>query len=75
MIFDALFGDTEEEPMISVSLSIPRKRRWRTVYFELHNAGRCLVCSLTYGLPQVFDATHHLKVWSVTLRARRMGTR
>ena len=23
--FDALFGDAEEEPMISVSLSIPRK--------------------------------------------------
>ena len=25
-------------------------------YFELHQrAGRCLVCSLTYGLPQVFE--------------------
>ena len=37
--------------MISVSLSIPRK-----AYAELHQrAGRCLVCSLTYGLPQVFE--------------------
>ena len=43
--------------MISVSLSIPRIDDGELhFYFELHQrAGRCLVCSLTYGLPQVFE--------------------
>ena len=58
--FDALFGDAEEGAYdIHLTLD-PEKDNSLSgelgFYFELHQRpGRCLVCSLTYGLPQVFE--------------------
>ena len=56
--FDALFGDAEEGAY-DIRLAIDPEESddgELHFYFELHQrAGRCLVCSLTYGLPQVFE--------------------
>lgn len=56
--FDALFGDAEEGAY-DIRLTFDEKNSTEEelhFYFELHQRpGHCLVCSLTYGLPQVFD--------------------
>ena len=53
--FDALFGDAEEG---AYTISLQFKEVKGNTYFftyDLHQrADKCLVCSLTYGLPQVF---------------------
>ncbi|MEG2004915.1 MAG: pancreas/duodenum homeobox protein 1 [Bilophila sp.] len=57
--FEALFGDAEEGAY-DISLTLdeteePVEGELR-FHFALHQRpGRCLVCSLTYGLPQVFE--------------------
>ena len=56
--FDALFGDAEEGAYDIRLVVDPEESDDGELhfYFELHQrAGRCLVCSLTYGLPQVFE--------------------
>lgn len=56
--FDALFGDAEEGAYdIRLALDPEESDEGELhFYFELHQrADRCLVCSLTYGLPQVFE--------------------
>ncbi len=53
--FDALYGDAAEGTY-DISLKFKRHRPNR-LEFELHllqRHGKCLHCSLTYGLPQVF---------------------
>ena len=56
--FEALFGDTEEG---AYDISLDFKgyvREDNRLDFELRlkeRAGKCLGCSLTYGLPQVFS--------------------
>ena len=58
--FEALFGDTEEGAY-DIRLVLDQEGNNSldgelAFYFELHQRpGRCLVCSLTYGLPQVFE--------------------
>lgn len=57
--FDALFGDAEEGAydirLTCDTTQEPAEGELR-FYFELHQRpGRCLVCNLTYGLPQVFE--------------------
>ncbi len=53
--FDALFGDAEEG---AYSIALRFVRAVGNTYefaFDLHQRkGKCLVCNLTYGLPQVF---------------------
>lgn len=54
--FDALFGEAEDGAY-DIRLAL-RKVEANAVSldFELHQRpGKCLVCSLTYGLPQVFQ--------------------
>ena len=56
--FDALFGDAEDGAYDIRLVVDPEESDDGELhfYFELHQrAGRCLVCSLTYGLPQVFE--------------------
>ena len=56
--FDALFGDAEEGAYdIYLSLDDTAETEDELhFYFDLRQRpGRCLVCSLTYGLPQVFS--------------------
>ncbi len=53
--FDALFGDASEGAY-AIRLRF-RERRGDTLIFEFELAqrpGKCLSCSLTYGLPAVF---------------------
>ena len=56
--FEALFGD-DSEGAYDVRLRFDRyneKNATLEFYLDLHERpGRCLVCSLTYGLPQVFS--------------------
>ena len=54
--FDALFGD-ENEGAYNISLKFI-KHNAKTLHFEFQlqqRPGKCLSCSLTYGLPQVFQ--------------------
>ena len=54
--FDALYGDAAEGTY-DISLKFKRHSPNR-LEFELHllqRPGKCLHCSLTYGLPQVFS--------------------
>ncbi len=57
--FDALFGDVEEgayDIRLTLDTSEEADPDELRFFFELHQRpGRCLVCSLTYGLPQVFE--------------------
>jgi len=53
--FEALYGDAEDGAY-DISL-VYAGNGDKTLEFELHLAqrpGKCLVCSLTYGLPEVF---------------------
>ncbi len=54
--FDALYGDAEDGAY-DIKLCVRSIEDHRAnLAFELHQrAGKCLVCSLTYGLPQVFQ--------------------
>ncbi len=54
--FEALYGDVEEGAY-TIKLSVRSIEDQRAnLAFELHQReGKCLVCSLTYGLPQVFE--------------------
>jgi len=53
--FDALYGDAGEGAYdISLNFKTHRENR---LEFELHltqRPGKCITCSLTYGLPEVF---------------------
>jgi hypothetical protein len=54
--FDALYGDAAEGTY-DISLKF-KSHRPNRLEFELHllqRPGKCLQCSLTYGLPQVFS--------------------
>ena len=54
--FDALYGDSAEGTY-DISLKF-KSHRPNRLDFELHllqRPGKCLHCSLTYGLPQVFS--------------------
>lgn len=53
--FEALFGDVSDGAY-DISLAY-RKQKENTLFFEFildQRPGKCLVCSLTYGLPEVF---------------------
>ena len=54
--FDALYGDVSEGAY-GISLEFKAQRQDK-LQFEFHlkrRPGKCLVCNLTYGLPQVFS--------------------
>ncbi|MBW2367839.1 MAG: pancreas/duodenum homeobox protein 1 [Deltaproteobacteria bacterium] len=54
--FEALFGDAQEGAF-TIQLKF-REQVQNELQFELHlkrRPGKCLVCNLTYGLPQVFS--------------------
>jgi hypothetical protein len=53
--FEALFGDSEEGAY-DISLKFREKKDNELIFdFSLdQRPGKCLVCSLTYGLPKVF---------------------
>ncbi len=53
--FDALFGDAEEGAY-DIALRFVRAGKGSLEFaLDLHQrGGKCLVCNLTYGLPQVF---------------------
>ena len=53
--FDALFGGAEEGAYTIVLRPSAESETSVEVAMELHQRpGKCLMCSLTYGLPQVF---------------------
>ena len=54
--FEALFGGAEEGAYdIVLRFEAQRGNQYEFI-FELHQRpGKCLVCNLTYGLPQVFS--------------------
>jgi hypothetical protein len=54
--FDALYGDASEGAY-DISLEFKGNSK-NELHFEFHlkeRPGKCLVCSVTYGLPQVFN--------------------
>lgn len=54
--FDALFGGAEEGAYDIRLRYVGSGEGYADFAFELHQRpGKCLVCSLTYGLPQVFS--------------------
>lgn len=73
--FDALFGGAEEGAydisLVCRELTSDTAR----LAFELHERpGKCLVCNLTYGLPQVFKRHPVLNVAGVVRAvAERLG--
>lgn len=55
--FEALFGDASEGAY-DICLEFAGSPNPKTYHFELHlkqRPGQCLVCNLTYGLPEVFS--------------------
>ena len=53
--FDALYGDAEEGAYdIRLAFVSAESRRVVLSFNLVKRAGKCLVCSLTYGLPNVF---------------------
>lgn len=55
--FEALFGDASEGAY-DICLEFVGSPNPKTYQFELHlkqRPGKCLVCNLTYGLPEVFS--------------------
>ena len=53
--FDALYGDTSEGAY-DITLKFEGQNK-DSLHFEFHlreRPGKCLACSVTYGLPQVF---------------------
>ncbi|MFH1954063.1 MAG: pancreas/duodenum homeobox protein 1 [Pseudomonadota bacterium] len=56
LFFDAMYGDPSEGAY-DISLVFKGQNR-DTLHFEFHlkqRPGKCLVCNLTYGLPEVFS--------------------
>ncbi len=54
--FEALYGDIEEGAYTIKLCARSVEEKRANLAFELHQRpGKCLVCSLTYGLPQVFQ--------------------
>ena len=54
--FDALYGDTSEGAY-DITLKFGGQNK-DSLHFEFHlkeRPGKCLACSVTYGLPQVFS--------------------
>ena len=53
--FDALYGDSKEGAYdISLEFNGERKNRLEFMLRLTQRPGKCITCSLTYGLPQVF---------------------
>jgi hypothetical protein len=53
--FDALYGDAEEGAYdISLEFIGSRKNRLEFMLRLTQRSGKCITCSLTYGLPEVF---------------------
>ncbi len=53
--FDAIYGDAEEGAYDIKLVLKQQEEKSVTLCFQLHQRpDKCLVCSLTYGLPQVF---------------------
>ncbi len=56
VFFDALFGDAEEGAYDIALRFVQAGKDSLEFAFDLHQRpGKCLVCNLTYGLPQVFS--------------------
>ncbi len=54
--FEALYGEAEEGAYTIKLVAREVTEQEAKLAFELHQRpGKCLVCSLTYGLPQVFQ--------------------
>ncbi len=54
--FEALYGEAEEGAYTITLVAREITDTEAKLAFELHQRpGKCLVCSLTYGLPQVFQ--------------------
>jgi hypothetical protein len=54
--FDALYGDAEEGAYdISLEYVGARENRLEFVLSLAQRPGKCITCSLTYGLPEVFS--------------------
>ena len=54
--FDALYGDVEEGAYdICLEYSGTRKNRLEFMLLLTQRPGKCISCSLTYGLPEVFS--------------------
>ncbi len=54
--FEALYGDAEEGAYDIKLVAREIKENSASLAFELHQRpNKCLVCSVTYGLPQVFQ--------------------
>jgi len=54
--FDALYGEAEEGAYdISLEFMGARKDRLEFVLRLTQRSGKCITCSLTYGLPEVFN--------------------
>lgn len=73
--FDALFGGAEEGAYDIRLACRELKPEEAKLAFELHERpGKCLVCNLTYGLPQVFQRHPVLNVAGVVRAvAKRLG--
>ncbi len=53
--FEALYGDAEEGAYdISLEFIGSRENRLEFMFRLTQRAGKCITCSLTYGLPEVF---------------------
>ena len=66
MFFDALFGGAEDGAYDIRLICRDITPDEAKMAFELHQRpGKCLVCSLTYGLPQVFQRHPILNVAGV----------
>jgi hypothetical protein len=73
--FDALFGGAEEGAydirLVFLGRNGPDALRFA---FELRQRpGKCLVCSLTYGLPQVFERHPIINAGGIAKEAGRMA--
>ncbi|SPD75454.1 conserved hypothetical protein [uncultured Desulfobacterium sp.] len=54
--FDALYGDASEGAYdISLQFKAAGKKELHFEFLLKERPGKCLVCSVTYGLPQVFN--------------------
>ncbi len=71
--FDALFGD-ENEGAYKISLKFI-KHNAKTLHFEFQlkqKPGKCLSCSLTYGLPQVFQRHPIINIKGIVAEIERL---
>ena len=71
--FDALFGD-ENEGAYNISLKFI-KQDAETLHFEFQlqqRPGTCLSCSLTYGLPQVFQRHPVINIKGIVAEIERL---